>query len=237
MTFGYDDDGDPYRPTDTTTPYLAPIAYPGADYRPPTNPQAVTALVTGLLGLGVIPLVFGIIGLQKSKRIFGVGKGMSIAGIALGGFGIFSGIVAVIGLIIALNSIPTGVSLIDRDFIVAVEQIIDQPRLGECSVYSERFEGFLPAPCDGQHDAEVVGYRAITGAYPGIEYLIETGTEFCQSAFASYVGVAPDSSEFYYHALLPTQIEFGLGFRRIVCIAASDGQFQMPAGSVRGLAR
>lgn len=45
----------------------------------PTNGLAVAALVTGLLGMGLVPIVLGILGLKKPG-----GRGMSIAGIVLG---------------------------------------------------------------------------------------------------------------------------------------------------------
>ena len=252
MTAPYD--GDPFQPlgghpgsdafraSPESSPLLTAVLpdTPPPDYRPPTNGLAISALVTGMAGLGVVPLVFGILGLQRSRRIYGVGKGMSIAGIVLGGVGILGHIIAFVLALVLLATVPALTNFPDRDLAVAVDQLATQPRLGQCLDYSERYEAFLRAPCDGQHDAEIVGYQRFThdmGGYPGMESLMETAAALCQSAFAEYVGVPVDESEFYYHALIPTQIEWGLGYRRIVCIAATDGEGPMPVGSVRGLAR
>lgn len=45
----------------------------------PTNGLAIAALITGILGMGIIPIVLGVLGLKKPG-----GRGMSIAGIVLG---------------------------------------------------------------------------------------------------------------------------------------------------------
>jgi hypothetical protein len=66
-------------------PYGHPAPYPYP--HPPsggTDGFSVAALVTGILGMAVVPVVLGIIGLVRVGRTGESGKGMAIAGIVLG---------------------------------------------------------------------------------------------------------------------------------------------------------
>jgi hypothetical protein len=78
------------------TPYATP--YPGPAPTRPTDGVSIAALVTGLLGLAVVPLVLGILGVGRTKKNGTGGKGMAIAGIALGAAQIV--LYAVIGIIV-----------------------------------------------------------------------------------------------------------------------------------------
>jgi len=51
----------------------------------PTDGVSIAALVTGILSLGLVPIVLGIVGLKRTKANGTNGRGMSIAGIVLGG--------------------------------------------------------------------------------------------------------------------------------------------------------
>ncbi|MBC7290107.1 MAG: DUF4190 domain-containing protein [Actinotalea sp.] len=101
---------DPFR-TDGVGIVPPPPARPGAQYRldappgawgpppewtppPRTNPLAVTALVVGILGLLVFPLVLspvalvlGIVGVLQVRRTGEQGTGLAVAGIVLGAVG------------------------------------------------------------------------------------------------------------------------------------------------------
>jgi len=77
--------------------YSAPSQAP-AGYQPyaaaPTNGLAITALVTGILGLGLLPVIFGHIALSQIKRNpMQTGKGMAIAGLILGYLVIAAGVI------------------------------------------------------------------------------------------------------------------------------------------------
>lgn len=101
--------GSPYGQPPTTSPYGPPAStgggagssYPSTPYPlapgygpgpygpvyPPaagTDGVSIAALVTGLLGLGVIPLILGIVGLNRVKKTGRSGRGMAIAGVVLG---------------------------------------------------------------------------------------------------------------------------------------------------------
>lgn len=66
-----------------------------------TNVLAVAALVTGLLGFGIVPIVLGVLGLKKPG-----GRGMSIAGIVLGALSLIASIIIVALIIIAAINAP-----------------------------------------------------------------------------------------------------------------------------------
>lgn len=56
------------------------IAYAPAS----TSGMAVASLVTGLLGIGLLALVFGVVGFRETEHGQRAGKGMAVAGIVLG---------------------------------------------------------------------------------------------------------------------------------------------------------
>ncbi|HWC21242.1 MAG TPA: DUF4190 domain-containing protein [Flexivirga sp.] len=94
----------PYPPYGQQSPYGAP-GTPYTAYQPkPTNGLAIAAFVTSLAGFvfcfvaGIVAIVLGVLGLNRSKEIGGVGRGMSIAGIVIGAVQV----VASIGYIVAI---------------------------------------------------------------------------------------------------------------------------------------
>ncbi|WP_165372822.1 DUF4190 domain-containing protein [Pengzhenrongella frigida] len=87
--------------------YAQPTGYaqPGAYGQRPTSTDgfSITALVTGILGFGVIPIVFGILGLKRTRANGTSGRGLAIAGIVLGAlvtlfWGLFIALVLIAGV-------------------------------------------------------------------------------------------------------------------------------------------
>lgn len=69
--------------------YGAPQGYPQQYGAQPSSGEAksglaIAALVTGILGMGIIPLVLGLVALRNIKSKGGSGKGMALAGVILG---------------------------------------------------------------------------------------------------------------------------------------------------------
>jgi hypothetical protein len=62
---------------------------------------SIAALVTGVLGLAVVPLVLGILGLGRTRRNGTAGRGMAIAGIVLGSLQIV--LYLVLGVLLAIG--------------------------------------------------------------------------------------------------------------------------------------
>ncbi len=63
-----------------------------------SNGLALAALITGILGMGIIPIILGFLGLNRSK-VVNSGKGLSIAGIILGFLSILMSILLVLIII------------------------------------------------------------------------------------------------------------------------------------------
>lgn len=80
---------------------LRPRPAPAA---PVTDPFAVGALVTGILGLGLIPLVLGIIGLKRTRHQGTGGRGLSLAGIILGALALAAGLAVVTAVLLSVGA-------------------------------------------------------------------------------------------------------------------------------------
>ncbi|PPK94112.1 putative regulator of septum formation [Kineococcus xinjiangensis] len=63
--------------------------------------MSVAALVTGLLGTGLVAVVLGIVGLGRTRRNGTAGRGMAIAGIVLGAIATVTTAVALVALLLS----------------------------------------------------------------------------------------------------------------------------------------
>lgn len=85
-------------------PAYTPAAGAGAVYPGPAPTQgtdgvSVAALITGILGMGIIPIVLGILGLRRTGPGKQGGRGMAIAGLILGAIGVIVWIVVIAVLV------------------------------------------------------------------------------------------------------------------------------------------
>jgi len=111
-----------YRPGTASVPggppYQGPPPHQGPPGRRATNGLAIAALVCGIIGvvaglipflfflafiLGVLALVFGLVGRGTAKRREGAGSKQAIAGAILGGVAVILGIVGVVILVNVIN--------------------------------------------------------------------------------------------------------------------------------------
>jgi len=67
---------------------------------------SIAALVTGILGMGIIPVILGAVDLSRIKNSLASekGKGFDIAGIVLGAIGVVVWIIMIIIWIVVLSS-------------------------------------------------------------------------------------------------------------------------------------
>jgi hypothetical protein len=214
------------------------VAPPPYGYTPPprgTDGLAIAALVTGLLGLALIPLGLGIAALRRIKRSGAAGGGLAIAGIVLGavgtiGWGVFIWFVAAI---VGSEEFRDGFSE------AYVEEFNSQTGydVGVCFNPQASPTRVQEIDCATSHPAEVVGVKLMTDAgYPGDESVDAAAVEFCYEAFAAYIGVEYDDSSLGMRYFYPTQATWALGDRQIVCWAeAGDGA--PLEGSVQGSAK
>src|SRR5690606_27213037 len=73
-----------------------------------TDGFAIAALVSGVLGTGIVALILGIVGLRRTSGGVRAGKGMSWAGIILGVVGILGWTAAIVGLVMFINDVDNG---------------------------------------------------------------------------------------------------------------------------------
>lgn len=106
----------PQYPAGQNGPYAAPGAGYGQPAVAPRNGFGVTALVLGILALvlcwtvwggivlGVLALIFGILGVKRANRGEATNKGLSISGIVTGSIGLVIGVLlaVLVGSIFAL---------------------------------------------------------------------------------------------------------------------------------------
>ena len=240
-----DDQPTPYdQPTQPggAAPYAAGPDGSGPAYAAPQAPGtdgfAITSLVTGLIGLALIPLIFGIVALRRIKRTGAGGKGLAIAGIVLGALETIGWTLLVVFTVVLANSDTVQNAVAD-----AVEQLPDSAfhlTVGECfepPADLSDVHSVQSTDCAEPHTAEVIGVQESTEAeYPGEESMHAAAQEFCQTAFADYVGVDFDSSELDMGYLYPTQASWGIGDRQIACWTQTmDGK--PLEGSVKGSAQ
>lgn len=65
-----------------------------------TDGMSIAALITGILGLGAVPLGLGIAGLKRTKRDGTSGRGMAIAGIVLGTLSLVAGLALTVAVLV-----------------------------------------------------------------------------------------------------------------------------------------
>ncbi len=93
-------------------PYPQPYGQrPAYGPRPPsagTDGFAIAALVTGILLMAIVPIVLGIVALNRISRSGQEGKGLAIAGIVLGAISAVGWLLAIVGVIAFFTAYETG---------------------------------------------------------------------------------------------------------------------------------
>lgn len=88
--------------------------------------------------------------------------------------------------------------------------------------------------CDGPRDMEVSFAASFEeGPFPGDEYLVDTAEATCLNAFETYVGLAPEQSQYDYDFLLPTAEMWADGRRNGICLVVADDRSPL-VGLVKG---
>ncbi|MCA5892865.1 DUF4190 domain-containing protein [Isoptericola sp. NEAU-Y5] len=108
---------------------------PYGQYPPPsagTDGFSIAALVTGVLMMTVVPIVLGIVGLNRIKRTGQSGKGLAIAGIVLGALSIIGWALLIIFSVAVFNEMDRQGVLDDLStgtYDSSVQQYGDDPQL------------------------------------------------------------------------------------------------------------
>ncbi|OHU61580.1 DUF4190 domain-containing protein [Mycobacteroides chelonae] len=204
----------------------APYGYPAAGAYPPvesarsTNGFAITALIFGIIPClgGILGIIFGILGLNQIKRTGQNGRGLAIAGIALGSLWVIASITVIAA---GINDKPK------RDDSGHVTQSGDmdvtQLRVGDCvaDLGDKDFYTTTKAiPCAQPHKAEVYALLPLSGSsVPPQSVLDEKGNEGCSTALESYSPSAFEDDGVEITYLYPTKRSWAQGDHSIACVA------------------
>ncbi|MEU2201854.1 septum formation family protein [Isoptericola sp. NPDC019482] len=218
----------------TTTPYGAQPPYAFAPPRR-TDGVSIAALVTGVLGMALIPLGLGIAGVVRTKDPARSGRGLAIAGIVLGALSTI-GWALVATLLVAVATDDAVQDAIVDGYQQGIEQELSFGYgQGECfdlAVDAVDLSEIAPADCEGSHTSEVIGTHDLEGdAFPGDEAIEETFNELCPRTFTVYVGSDIASSSLTMWYVAPNEATWALGDRELVCVVEKGDGSQL-TGSV-----
>ncbi|GAB2453634.1 DUF4190 domain-containing protein [Xylanimonas ulmi] len=140
---------------------LHPASVWGEPPRQGTDGLAIAALVTGLLGLAVVPLTLGIVALRRVARTGRSGGGLAIAGIVLGALQTAAyGVLAVLLVVGAIAS--SGDSGLGHDPVL--DTLWDACEAGDMGACDELY---MQAPFDSEYErfGDTCGDRVPAGGY------------------------------------------------------------------------
>jgi hypothetical protein len=213
--------------------------YPAPGYPTPqrsgTNGFAIAALVLGILGFFVFPIllsvVFAIVGLVQIRTSGQNGRGMAVAGLILSAMWAIGLVVVVI---VAVNTSvqrdPTGTVTQGGDISATALKV------GDCvnNLRDSTDVLSLPGvPCAQPHEGEVFAvFDLPAGEYPGQAAVDDQVSKQCNARLSAYSPSAADDPAVGLFSVYPLQQNWVRGDREVVCIAtATSGT---ATGSIKG---
>ncbi|TYB43526.1 DUF4190 domain-containing protein [Actinomadura chibensis] len=196
---------------------------PPAAALPRTNRLAIASLVTGLLGLVLFGVGFGVAGLVQAGRRGERGRWLAAGGI-------LASAAWTIGVVIALAVAAGSLFTADRDesgHVTGTDLVMATAlRTGDC------FTGFqgkaIPAlvrtiPCIQMHDGEVVAdARLADGPYPGDAETLHQATSACYPKTLRFRR-SPYYRRLTPYAVLPNEKRWRDGDRTVLCVLRYTG--------------
>ncbi|MBT0993520.1 septum formation family protein [Cellulomonas sp. DKR-3] len=203
-------------------PGHGPVGYP---YRPPYDGFAIAGFALSLVGGTLLAIVFGIMGISRTRGGRARGRGLAIAALVIAPLWI---VVAVVMFVVGLAGDGPGSSY----------------AVGDCvqldgDAGADVDEGVAPAmpsvPCAEPHDGEVYAAKDLpAGPYPGLDQVQQQGDAYCASEFEAFVGVPYDESRLELFYVYPQQVGWLTGDREIACVVTD---VDAVTGTLRGAAR
>ncbi|MDR1767742.1 MAG: septum formation family protein [Propionibacteriaceae bacterium] len=110
---------------------------------------------------------------------------------------------------------------------VTAEATIDtySLRIGDCTDRLENGSAtsFTVIPCDDAHYWEVFAGTVIAGEdFPGTTKVTDQAGDYCEQAFAEFIGKARKDSSYDLTFLQPTASMWDYGYREVLCLAGSS---------------
>jgi len=189
--------------------YQAP---PPGYYPPPPAPKtnwwAVVSLITGVIGMVLLSVIFGIVGLNRAKYGQG-GRGLAIAGLVLSGLWVLGAAAVVVVLLIVGKGTVSATDVKVGDCLKEIP--------GNSKVFTVDTIG-----CDETHAGEVFAVLMMPeGDFPG-QSAIDTYQNKCEPALASYAPRAITDDSVQLYVLYPTEETWKRGDRAVTCVATLD---------------
>jgi hypothetical protein len=199
----------------------------------PMSWQAIVAFITGLLGLPLFGVIFGILALVHIRSTGQRGRGLAIAGLVLSGLWIVGIIifVALIALAIPTSTSVSGSSPVPRS---AGSPAVQQHRTGSTSVFAllpgdcfnnptdqQSIASVTSLPCTRAHDAQVFANFKLTGGnlhYPGTATVERRAAAGCNTRFPSSVSKSRITSSMSVRFIYPQQLAWTIGHRTVSCL-------------------
>ncbi|NAZ82616.1 DUF4190 domain-containing protein, partial [Kineococcus sp. R8] len=198
----------------------------------PTDGFAIASLVTGIVGLGVVPLALGVVALQRTARSGAAGRGMAVAGIVLGAVGILAGLVLVaafaVGAVTGLTALAREASSPGTSSAGSAAVGIDDLVAGDCFDYpgpDDPEDAVLGVDCGDEHDAEVVDVLPLPGTtYPGDDGVDAAADARCSAAVGQALDAAGvDTATLDYDYFAPLRETWDAGLHDVQCLVTAVG--------------
>ncbi|WP_242901690.1 DUF4190 domain-containing protein [Actinomadura terrae] len=204
-----------------------PWADPWGDER--REPFAIVSLVTGLCGLALFGIGFGIVALVRIARRGGKGKGLAIGGIAAS---LTWGVAVAVVAVMVVSSLVSA----DRDEAGHIrgssKVFIATLRVGDC------FTGFnrntsdrlvTALPCSRPHDGEIMAKtRLADGPYPGDGEVIVQATAACVRELRS-LAKSRFANDLHIYSIQPDSFGWDRGDRGVTCAVRYTGPGRLTA--------
>ncbi|MEW2354630.1 septum formation family protein [Spirillospora sp. NPDC029432] len=215
-------------PADPPPAPPAPVPWhpPAPGGRPRANRYALVALLTGLFGMVLFAIGFGIAALVQISRRGERGKGMAIGGLAAAAAWTAG------GTIVAAVSFGTAVGDAAEESSLAL-----YPKAGQCFdfVGADDAAELKVMPCTEPHQAEMVlRFTMPKGPFPGDQEVQRRGDAECERRFQARFKTKAPLDNSAAHAVVPTRIGWRLGDRGVHCAvvaALETSPLTQPIGS------
>ncbi|HTQ18295.1 DUF4190 domain-containing protein [Mycobacterium sp.] len=216
--------GQPYPPPPSAGQYPPPYPPPPPVYGQPVAPAqttsgfAVASLVLSLLGVSLLGLIFGIIGIVKTKSGAQRGRGMAIAGV----------VISIIGSVLWTTLIIIGALAPTHS--TSAQNV----KVGDCwaDVPTENLVARVnTTSCDRPHRAEVFAVLGMpSGSFPA-DSVFQDFRQKCRDQLSSYSPSASDDPTTKLYFLSPSEQAWKDGDHDMACAVT----FSSPrTGSVKG---
>jgi hypothetical protein len=188
------------------------------------NWQGNTAAVTGLLGIGLLGVIFGALGLQSVRARTATNRGLALTGVIAGTVWLVVGVAVAIGVAALGWGSPAG----------STYTSLDDLKVGDCFVKhgdvandEESFEatGLYTIDCASIHYGEVYYLGELAGTtFPGRDEVIALTDEGCFSDDAASGVDLDKAAELTYFYVFPTEDTWSRGDRAYGCMLTSEAE-------------